>query len=120
MPKPRVDPARENCIENEIIVDAYNSEERALGWYYYLDEKLGFPFKAKCIAPRAISPLKKGEEVEVIKMAPEDDCMKEMVVVVRFAGRKFSVPLQQLEPVDADEATREAIEDWGYWVKKGV
>jgi hypothetical protein len=29
----------------KIIVDAYNEEEQAMGWYYYLDGKLNFPFK---------------------------------------------------------------------------
>ena len=46
--------AREERIHNEIIVDAYGPEEQAMGWYYCLEEKLGFPFKAKCIAKRTI------------------------------------------------------------------
>lgn len=119
MPKPRRSPTREHRITYEIVVDAYTSDERALGWYYYLEENLGFPFKAKCVAPRAISPLNKGEEVEVIKMAPEDDCMTQMFVLVRFAGRKLGVPLEQLEAIDAGDATREAMEDWSYWRKMG-
>ena len=28
-------------------------------------------------------------------------------------------PLSQLEVVDADDETREAVEDWLYWTKKG-
>jgi hypothetical protein len=28
------DQERENRIQNEAIVDAYDSEEQALGWYY--------------------------------------------------------------------------------------
>jgi hypothetical protein len=34
------DESREKRIEMEIIVDAYNEEEQAMGWYYYLDGKL--------------------------------------------------------------------------------
>ena len=26
--------AREHRIEMEVVVDAYNAEERAMGWYY--------------------------------------------------------------------------------------
>lgn len=74
---------------------------------------------AKCVAPRAISPLKKGEEVGAIKMAPEDDCMSTMFVVVEFAGRKLGVPLDQLEIVTGDEDTRDAVGDWRYWVEMG-
>ncbi len=57
----------------EIVVDAYGEEERAMGWYYYLADKLQFPFKATCIAERTVSPLSVGDLVEVVKMAPEDD-----------------------------------------------
>ncbi|MGE5061220.1 MAG: calcium-binding protein [Betaproteobacteria bacterium] len=38
--------ARERRIEMEVVVDAYNALERAMGWYYYLEERLKFPFKA--------------------------------------------------------------------------
>ena len=99
--------------------DAYTSDERAIGWHCYLDDKLRFPFKAKCVAVRGISPLKKGEKVAVIGMAPEDDCMKEMFVIVGFAGRKLGVPLAQLDPVKPDKATREAMDDWRYWLAQG-
>ena len=118
MPKPKrptLNRARERRIEQEIVVDAYTPEERAIGWHCYLDDKLGFPFKAKCVAAREISPLKKGEEVEVLGMAPGDDCMKEMFVIVGFAGRRLGVPLAQIEPVGADATTREAVADWRYW-----
>lgn len=85
-----------------------------MGWHCYLEEKLAFPFKARCIAPRTISPLRKGEEVEVLVMAKEDDCMREMFVLIRYAGRKLGVPLAQLDPIKPDKAMREAVEDWRY------
>ena len=62
MPKPKrpaLNRVRERRIEQKIVVDAYTSEERAIGWHCYLDEKLRFPFKAKCIAVREILPLKR-------------------------------------------------------------
>ncbi|MGO9305501.1 MAG: calcium-binding protein, partial [Candidatus Korobacteraceae bacterium] len=34
---------REERIHNEAIVDAYGPEEQALGWYYYLENKIQFP-----------------------------------------------------------------------------
>ena len=46
--------ARERRIEMEVVVDAYNSEERAMGWYCYLEEKLKFPFQARCKSKRAV------------------------------------------------------------------
>ena len=122
MPKPKrpaLNRARERRIEQEIIVDAYTSEERAIGWHCYLDDKLRFPFRAKCIAAREISPLKKGEEVEVLGMAPGDDCTREMFVLAHLAGRKLGVPLAHMEPIGADAATREAVADWRYWTAMG-
>jgi hypothetical protein len=108
MKKPRRDPLREDRIENEAILDA-TPEEQAMGWYYYLESKIRFPFPAKCIAADVVSPLRKGETVEVIRMAPEDNCEQDMFVLVRWQGRKMAVPLSQLAAIDPDESTAEAI-----------
>lgn len=40
MVKGKKDPIREVRIHNEAIVDAYGPQEQALGWYYYLENKL--------------------------------------------------------------------------------
>ena len=119
MSKVEKDEAREHRIEMEIVVDAYNEEERALGWYYYLESHLRFPFKARCIAERRISPLKAGEEIQVVGMTSEEDCMSEVFVEVFWSRRTFGVPLSQLEAIDVDSTTQEAIEDWHYWAAMG-
>jgi hypothetical protein len=111
--------AREQRIRDEIVVDAYGSEEQALGWYYYLEERLIFPFRARCLAVRSVSPLRVEETVQVIGMPGEDECEREMFVQIRWRGRTLAVPLSQLEGVDVDEATAEAIADWHYWVGQG-
>ena len=119
MPSIERDEAREERISMEIVVDAYGPEEQAMGWYYYLDDTLNFPFKARCTAERRISPLEVGEEVEVSGILPEDECRHEMFVEIRWAGRALGVPLSQLEALDGDDKTQEAIEDWHYWVARG-
>ena len=119
MAKHKKDPIREDRIESEAIVDAYGPEEQALGWYYYLENKIRFPFKAQCIRAKAASPLRKGETVEVKRLAPEDACSSDMLVLIRWQGRKMAVPLSQLTALDADESTIEAIGDWHYWVSQG-
>ncbi len=113
------DEIREQRIDYEIIVDAHSPEEMAMGWYYYLDDHLTLPFKAKCIAKRAISPLEAGEEVEVLGMTAEEECEHEMFVRVKWHDREFGVPLAQIAVVNADEATREAVDDWHYWIGRG-
>jgi Calcium binding len=113
------DPVREDRIDNEIIVDANGPEEQIMGWYYYLDDKIRFPFQAKCIAAKVVSPLRKGETVEVQRMAPEDACSAEMLVLIRWHDRTMAVPLSQLVAIKPDQSTAEAIGDWHYWVAQG-
>jgi hypothetical protein len=119
MKKPKKDPVREDRIQNEAIVDAYGPEEQALGWYYYLENKIRFPFQARCIRVTAASPLRKGETAEVRRLAPEDSCDSNMLVLIHWRGRNVAVPLSQLIPLDPDESTAEAIGDWHYWVAQG-
>ena len=112
MKRPKRDPVREDRIHNEAIVDA-RPEEQAMSWYYYLEGKISFPFRARCLAANAVSPLRKGEAVEVLRLAVEDVCEHDMLV------RKMAVPLSQLGAIDPDESTKEAIGDWHYWVSQG-
>jgi hypothetical protein len=88
------DEEREQRITMEIIVDAYTPEEQAMGWYY-------------------------ADEVEVVGMAPEEECGHEMFVLIRWDRRGLAVPLAQLEGVAVDDQTRQVIEDWHYWVAQG-
>ena len=113
------DEEREERIHNEAVVDAYGPEEQSIGWWVYLDERLGAPFRARCIAERLISPLRLGDKVEVTGMAPEDECEREMFVVIQWQGRDLAVPLAQLEGIAVDDETRQAIGDWHYWVARG-
>jgi hypothetical protein len=119
MSKVERDGAREERIRMEAVVDAYGAEEQAMGWYYYLQDKIQFPFTATCIAKRSISPVSQGAKVEVVGMADEDECMREMFVEIVWDCDTLAVPLSQLKPIDPDDDTLEAIEDWHYWVNRG-
>ncbi len=120
MEEPTRDEAREERIMMEIVVDAYGPEEQAMGWYYYLEEQLQFPFLAHCIAERATSPLRVGDEDEVVGMAPADESEHEMFVLMPWERRTLAVPLSQLEAAShVDEQTRQAVEDWHYWMRRG-
>jgi hypothetical protein len=86
----------------------------------YLNDKLSFPFAARCATERPISPLQKGDEVEVIGMAPEQECEREMFVTIRWEKKTLAIPFSQLKPHrSTDEATAEAVADWLYWVQQG-
>lgn len=120
MPIVQEDPEREHRIIMEIIVDAYGPEEQALGWYYYLQDNITFPFRAICITEKRISPLRPGDKVKIVEMASEDDCQHEMFVELAWRGRSLAIPLAQVQPLDeTGEKTKEAVADWHYWIARG-
>ena len=119
MKQRKKDPIREDRIDNQAIVDAYGPEERAMGWYYYLESQLRFPFEARCIVAKVVSPLSKGETVQVLRMAPEEACSADMLVLIRWQGRRLAVPLSQLAALHVDQSTADAIGDWHYWIAQG-
>ena len=98
------------------VVDAYGPEEQAMGWYYYLQDALAFPFKVKCVQKRAKSALKQSEYYVITRMADEVECDDGMYVMAQFNDDELAVPLAQLEPVgEVDEESQEALLDWKYW-----
>ena len=118
------DKIREERITMEIVVDAHDKEERAMGWYYYLDDTLNIPFNAKWKKKtRSKSATVEEKTVEVLGMAPEDECERDMLVEVVYVGGKdedvFSAKLSEIEAMDADSETTEAIADWHYWLARG-
>jgi hypothetical protein len=64
-------------------------------------------------------PLSVGDGVEVVGMPAERECEREMLVSIAWGERTLAVPLAQLEVVEASDQTREAVEDWHYWVAMG-
>jgi hypothetical protein len=110
---------REQRIENEILVDAYDEEERAMSCYYHAENEMQLPFPARCLRIEESSPLHKGEEVEVIGLPSEENCRQQLRVRIRWQSRTLAVPLAQLKAVKADQQTEQLIEDWHYWTRMG-
>ena len=117
--RPTKDADREERITMEVVVDAHDGAERAMGWFAYLENELAFPFMARCTHKRAISPLQAGDEVDVMSMAPAEECGHEMFVMIRWENDGLGVPLSQLEPRRVGRSTGVAIADWQYWVRQG-
>src|SRR5438093_12399347 len=74
MAKSKRHPVREARIQDESVVDAYGPEEHAMVWNYDLKEQMRFPFQAKGLAVKAVSPRLNGVKGEVRGMAPEEAC----------------------------------------------
>lgn len=124
MPSVEPDEIREHRIKTEIIVDAEDKEERAMGWYYYLDDTLNVPFLAKWKKKgRKSTAAVEEKQVEVLGMAPEDECLKDMLVEVVYPDGKdedvFTAKLSEIEAIDADGETQDALADWQYWLARG-
>ena len=102
----------------EIVVDAYDEMERAMGWYYYLEDRLNFPFPARWLTGSG-----NDEEVRVEGMPSEDDCLEDMLVDVAYQEDGiedvFTLSLREIQPLTEDVATQEAIADWHYWLARG-
>jgi hypothetical protein len=113
------DAVREERIFMEVVADANGPEEQAMGWYYYLDDKISFPFSAECIAVNKCSPLELGERITVAHMAGEDDCERDIYVEILWKSKMLAVHLSQIKPLRADKDTVEAIGDWHYWKNQG-
>ena len=114
------DQLREDRILFEIVVDAYNETERAMSWYYYLQDKLQLPFSGTCRSIRTTPPLlKTGQKLEVLGMAQEDDCMSEIMVTVKAGRSRIAVPLEQVGCESNDQDTFQGVADWHYWRARG-
>jgi len=80
-----------------------------MSWYNYLEAKLSFPFRAKCTASKIASLLQNGETVDVLSMGPDEVCTTDMLVIVRWHGRKVAAPLAQITAVAPDESTEQQL-----------
>ena len=118
-----LDKSREYRIDYEIIVDAYNDDEVAMGWYYYLNDNLNFPFLAKWKKKNRKTGKLEEIEIKVLGMESEDDCLEDMYVEVSFVGEDDdildTVSLSDIEAIEPDEKTKQALEDWHYWIGRG-
>lgn len=111
---------RERRIAEKILAGASDRGQRANAWHLYMAENLWFPFTAVCVAERIISPLWIMDEVEVTGLAVESECRLELFVTIRWEDRELAVPLMQLKAgTSATERTKQAMEDWCYWVRMG-
>jgi hypothetical protein len=107
----------EHRIHDEIIVDAYDDYEVKMSWYYYMEEKLNFPFHATFEIKKRDGS-KEIKRVEVVELTCGVEFGDDMTVGVAFDDYVHSVPLLSLMDIEADEDTLEAIGDWVYWNKK--
>ena len=114
---------RRHRIDYEIIVDCYDEYEQAMGWIIYLKENLKTPFKARYVENPQIPDVQPGKIIEVIELVNQEDDEElehfEAMVEIREGNNVCEIPLSEVEAIDTDQDTKQAVEDWHYWMGRG-
>ena len=110
------DKERDNRIHDEIIVDCNGDEEVGMSWFYYLQENMEFPFKAK-MEIKHRDGTTKTTKIEVLSIETKNERSWDLrLEVVEAKQTKIQrIELSDLIDVDADEKTIECLEDWKYF-----
>lgn len=108
--------ARDKRIAEQILADTYSEEEAISAWRCHLEDTIKYPFIAVCVKKMTISPLKKGEIVKVLGIAPEEECATDVFMIIEWQGHKLGAPLAQLKPIKSSQKIKQAIEDWRYYM----
>jgi Calcium binding len=114
---PKIDPVREHRIDYEIIVDAYNEYEAAIGWLTYLQEHLNFPFEAT-YHPED----EEARQVTVQDLENDEEALDqgfiEFNIEIDDDGECW-VALEEITPLESNPEAVQAVEDWRYWLARG-
>ena len=105
-------------ITNEIVVDAKDADDVAMGWLYYMQAELLFPFEAK-MEVKNRNEEKSVVRIDVLDLSPdnENNNSPEVILEVSEKGseRVMDVRISKLQDVKADESTKNAVAIWKYW-----
>lgn len=102
----------------EIVVDAKDDDDVAMGWFYYMQDELEFPFEAEMEAKN-----RRGEksviEIDVLGLSSdnENNNSPEVILEVSEKGseRVMNVGISKLQNAKGDESTQNAVAVWKYW-----
>jgi hypothetical protein len=81
-------------------------------WHTYLEEHLQAPFTARAGARHG--PVRSGDTVKVLGVSFWDESYGTLVAVKHPEG-VYEWPLRELDPVGAEEATQELVDDYQVW-----
>ena len=110
------DEEREHRIHYEIIVDAYDEYEQAMGWYIHMNDNLAFPMEAK-----AQLRLRGGKIEEKTVKIVEVDPKSETSLTLRLgitegkSDRAQYISPEDIVSINTSEENLEILNDWLYW-----
>jgi hypothetical protein len=85
-------------------------------WHTYLEQHLKVPFTATAGARHG--PVRSGDTVKVLGVSFWDESYGTLVAVKHPEG-VYELPLRELDPVGAEEATQELADDYQLWSANG-
>lgn len=102
-------------IDYEIIVDAYDEYEQSMGWFYFFEETLEFPFMATAQLKKRDGTME-SKRVKLVGLASkEEDFMNSDFNLEMEQGQYLRpVAYSALSDVKASDETLEAFQIWDF------
>jgi hypothetical protein len=110
------DPIRQKRIDYEVIVDCYDDNEVAMGWYYYIAEKLVFPIPATVQLKQRGGKVEQ-VEVEIVEVDPKSEEGHPIRLGITEKGQKRVqyISPEMITHLNTSTANTIIINDWLYW-----
>lgn len=110
------DKEREHRIHYEIIVDAYDDHEVAMGWYIHMNDNLKFPIKAK-VKLRLRGGKTEEKTVKIVEVDPksETSLTLRLGITEGKSDRVQYISPEDILSIQTTEENLEILNDWLYW-----
>lgn len=107
---------RDHRIHYEIIVDAYDDQEVAMSWYYYMEEKLEFPIMAKVKLPVKGGKTEE-KSVKIVEIDPKSETSLTLRLGIAESGgdRVQYISPDDIISAETSAENLEVLNDWLYW-----
>ncbi len=106
-------------IDYEIIVDCHDEIEVSMGWYYFMEEAIKFPFRAVAGIKKRDGSIEK-KEVTITGLASDEEGFmnNDFDLEMEQSGYIANIAFSKLNSIKASSVTLEAFKIWNYWIAK--
>ena len=103
-------------IDYEILVDCYDATEMSMGWYYYWQENLKFPFKVMALFINRDGSTEKNE-VKITGLDSDEEKFLDMDFDLEEENSGYLYPIasSKLSNIKAPCQTMEVLKIWDFW-----
>jgi len=102
-------------IDYEIIVDAYDEYEQSMGWFYFFEETLEFPFTATAQLKRRDGTTE-SKRVKLTGLVSKEEDFRDNDFNLEMEQGQYVRPIaySALSDIRASDETLEAFEIWDF------